>query len=1852
LDTLVGLLAVLKAGAAYLPLDPEYPSARLRTMLSTAEVKQVLLPSGSGDLEFLQGVSCETIDISLHCRGVDEALAYETAPPCPATKNDLAYVIFTSGSTGEPNGVLIEHRAVVNTITDINERFGVTSQDRVLALSSFGFDLSVYDFFGLLAAGGSLVLPTPHEARHPKEWNELVRQHKITLWNSVPALMEMLTTYWELGVEPVPPTLRLAMLSGDWIPVTLPDRIRKVSPAMQVESLGGATEASIWSIGYSVEIVDPSWASIPYGTALNNQSMWVLNELQLPKVVGEPGEIYIGGVGVARGYLKRPELNAQRFVELVLPGQAKSKYFRTRDQGRLLPDGNIEFLGRLDTQVKVNGYRIELGEIEAVMLRHDDVRQAAVVAPRDENGRRSLTGHVAWQEGATATCDAVQVYLKEGLPAYMAPARIVEHEQLPLTSNGKIDRRRLEEMSVAAEHDDIELAVTELEEQVVALWRKVLGRQHVDMEEPFIVIGGDSLQAVQLMLSVNARFGLDLPLTLVLDEGQTPRAMAIAIGKAQSATGSLRLLTPVPNSPDRMYPASGQQQQLWIHEQVDRHSAAYHIPLLYAIRGELDVARLRTALEALSEAHEALRTTFHRDRGGILWQRVEPHINLTWKELHLEDGAPEAQQSAWGGEERAFILRRFDLATDTPIRALVARFGMDDYRLLIVVHHIAFDGWSLDVFQDELSQYYDAASGQGGAVALPSVQYRDYAVAQGDWLKSAAAERSRLFWRESLRGPLPLLELPTDYPRPVRPTRRGGVARFSLSADQVARLREFGKQENATLFAVLIAAWQVLLARRSGQDEILVGIPLAARNDQELQRLIGYFVNVVALRAKLGPQTSFRNLIKSNRDSIQNALHHQSLPWTEIVSDLEFNRQSGDSAPFRTMFAYQAMSHTPPRLGDAEVRGLHVSNHSAKFDLLLSAVDCGEGIDVELEYSHDLFLESTILTLVAELTTIVQSLPHSSDVPVWRSAILPEGENTRLMELSGETSDYPRDLSVVDVFRARCQERPDAIAVVNDCRSWTYRDLDLVSDRIGRALLAAGVRAGEAVGVCTKRSIELLAGLLGVLKVGGAYVPLDPHDPASRLQELAQTAQVRTVVSGSESAAAFRDLDLSVVSTKSPLPPEESAPAESLQSRATADGAAYVLFTSGSTGKPKGVVCPHRAIVRLVVNNHFLPLGPRTRCLHLAPVAFDASTLEIWGPLLNGGTVVMSPVGLLAFDELEQIIAREQVNTLWLTAGLFHQVVDHRISALRPLDYLLSGGDVLSPSHVRKVLQELPRLTLVNGYGPTENTTFTTCHVMPPGYELPEGSVPIGKPIANTQVFLLDGLGQLAPLGALGEIHCAGDGLAIGYLGDNGLNQSKFITWTAPNGAVYRLYKTGDLGRWRADGTLEFAGRVDRQIKVRGFRIEPAEIETALCQDARVQQAVATALEEANGHKQLIAYLVVKDGVPIPENELRDRLRQTLPPQMMPTHFLCLDELPLDANGKVHHASLPKPVRESGRAEVLLPRDEIESKLADIWKKLLGVEQPGVLDDFFVAGGDSLVAVTFLSYIERQFGVSLSVTELVGRPTIEMLAEVLRDESPALPFSGAVEVRGGAGPVLFAIPCINANMLTFRALANWLTPGPRVVGLQPRGLDGRCELDTTLEAMIEHYVEDIRSVQPHGPYYLAGYSLGGTLAPQIGNRLKQLGEDVAWVAIIDAPTRARPWALRVGKDVRNAIRDRLFGAPTKRGVETIQDPDFRQRVISTHFQALIQYQVTPYSGPAVVFRANNERTPVKRMIDGYLYDWVRHGLLDVQTPVYWVSGQHDTIFAEPNVEQVGKIFDQELTAAIERSTQRTREMHI
>ncbi|MCY7297023.1 non-ribosomal peptide synthetase, partial [Alteromonas sp. a30] len=1653
-DMVIGIYAILKAGGAYVPIDPGYPQDRVQYMIEDSGVDIILSQSHLSEL-LVASASNKTrvlfLDNQTDAKGADLGLSQQAqtnldVEPLGLNATHLAYLIYTSGSTGQPKGVMIPHRGLVNRVHWMHGRYGMDQSDVVLQKTPFSFDVSVWEFIWPMISGARLVIAKPDGHKEPAYLCDLIRQEQVTKLHFVPSMLSIMLAHEDIALCP---SIKQVFCSGEALSKALVTGFFATGTHAELHNLYGPTEASIDVSDWQCDANSPLF-TVPIGKPIDNIQLYVLDSQKRPLPQGLAGELYIGGVGLARGYLNKEALTAEKFIANPFSQDAASKLYRTGDLVRRLADGNLDFIGRMDNQVKLRGFRVELGEIETQLMAQTGVAGCAVVIKTDEHNEKRLVAYVVPDSQSASEALIAPEYLKQQLgqllPDYMVPSAFVMMQALPLTPNGKLDQRALP----MPDADDFSRKAYvapqgDVERQLAQIWQDILNIEAVGRDDNFFDLGGHSLLATSVVSQVRKMLDVEMPLKAFFAH-PTLQDLADVI---ENLNPSLSIpLVAVDRNAD--LPLSYAQQRLWFLAELEQSSANYNIPLALRLDGALDVKALNASIDAIIARHEVLRTRLvAQDESAEqqVLQVIDAPFSLNLVAESVENEA-QAQNIALVESQADF-----DLSADHLIRGRLVKLAEQQHVLLITMHHSVSDGWSLGVFFKEFAHFYGELTGEADQEPLAelTIQYADYAQWQRQWLSGENLDEQLGYWKTQLADLEMESALPTDRSRPAVKSYKGAIIRKPLSAELVGHLQQLSQQHGATLYMTLLTAFNTLLHRYSGKTDIAVGSPIANRSRAELEQLIGFFVNTLVMRTDVSGNPSFVELLNRVKDTALSAYSHQDIPFDYLVEQLQPERSMSYSPFFQVMFVLQNMPLYPEVGGQNESvqnedgqgnQALKVSSFDyqqslAKYDLTLNLFEMPDsaGLMCEWEYNTDLFNADTIERLFAHYEQLLKQIVAHPRDSIANYELMQTEEYTQVLAYSvGVLSDYPRDKTAFQLFEAQAESTPDAVALIWREQQVSYQTLNAQANQLAHYLMAQGVQPGDKVAVSLPDNISTISAFLAINKAGAAYVPLDAALPEQRLRYLLGDVAPRLLVTHSSLVATLpQDMALNCLCVDE----EQAQMRAQVQTNPAIEvkpsDLAYVIYTSGSTGLPKGVLVPHSGITRLVRDNHFHEFNSSTVMLQTSTLIFDAATLEIWGPLANGGTLVLYPEAYFDVEKLSEVVNQFQANTLWLTAGLFNQW-SLVFNDMPSLTKLMAGGDVVKPAIVERFYNALPNLEIMNGYGPTENTTFTACYSAPRPLSLMAGakpnnsesdgsdtsamlaSLPLGQAIAGTQCYVLDASLQLVPIGAIGELCVAGDGLAQGYLNKPELTDEKFVHNPFSRDPNARMYRTGDLVRRLPDGNLQFFGRMDNQIKLRGFRVELGEIETALLALDEVLACVVTlsrsqaqsASDAGNEDTKLVAYVVENASATAADADsetsltpdfLKASLAHALPDYMVPAAYVFLPELPLTINGKVDYRALPAPDASAfERKDYLAPQTQVEHQLASIWQSVLGLSanSVGLDDNFFNLGGHSLLATRVVTQIRHLFDIDMPLQTLFEQPTLRSLAAAVTSMNPTL----------------------------------------------------------------------------------------------------------------------------------------------------------------------------------------------------------------------------------------------------------------
>jgi tyrocidine synthetase-3 len=1659
-DLLTGLLGILKSGNSFVPINPRHPINRINFIINDCKINVLLTDKTHYDKGNQIAKSNPIITHHLCLDVGDDDIIVETIKASPISKEkggsilqekepkpklqETCYVIYTSGSTGRPKGVPITHGNLVPLLLWFLEYFELGEHTRVFQNLSYSFDFGVFELLSTLLPGGTLYF---FEKQREGDLNKVVNfinEKKINTIHTTPAFFKGILS---AGVKM--PGLELVHLGGERLTSTTVHEVsEQVSPRCRIYNGYGPTEATINCSIFCLKAEEmeaiQGMENIPIGKPSALHSIYILSSYNRLQPIGVAGELCVAGPGLSEGYLNNPELTAERF------NRSYRSYmsYNSGDLARWLPDGNIEFLGRIDHQVKVRGFRIELGEIENCLLHHENINETVVLTKEKPDGINFLCAYIVPRIAHRFTVSELREYLSLTLPDYMIPAYFIQLEQLPVTPNGKIDRKTLPEPDESTIETGVEYVapVTDTQEKLVNVWHPLLKIERIGTMDDFFELGGDSILVNQCIARIREELQVEIPLRKFFERPYI-KALSEEIEKQERQVSSIK-----PVKREGEIPLSFAQERLWFLQELDAESTAYFVPRVIRIKGQLDIGLVEQTFTEIIRRHEILRTVFPTVDGRPV-QRI--HLPYPFK-IPIMDWSQEEEENQ--KQKVSHFLkeegqRAFDFENGPLLRVTLIKINQAEHLFVLTEHHLVHDGWTQGVLLQEFITVFTAYK-EGKAHGLPElpIQYADFAIWQRNFLQGEVLERHLDYWKEKLSGLGSVLDLPANRVRPSVISGEGAMKAFHLSAALTHQLKDFSRKHGTTLFMTMLAVFKTFLYRYTGVGDLCVGTGIANRRYKEMEGMLGMVINTLPLRTQVAGEITFSQCLKRIKETCLEAYQHEDTPFGKIVEMMKPERSLSYTPIFQVLFSFMDTPAENLRLPGLELHVEETHNRSSKFDINIVVVppedEKGETL-VEWEYNTDILDALFIDRMIAHYTRLLEEILHTPEKNISMLPMLSDKEIVQLLyAFNGTTSEYPKDKTIHQLFEEQAERTGHKIALVGSSYHVgtngrfiasgtrtphlhiTYPELNKKSNRLARLLKEKGVQPCSIVGIMGDRSVEMIIGILGILKAGGAYLPIDIDYPEQRKQYMLADSNADVLIAAGpipESVSMDVHIDscrdaiyrvreiapgLNHISTdRKKSGRDESAIRPYM---IDAESIAYIMYTSGSTGRPKGVVVTHRNVVRLVKNTNYVELGEEIRILQTGAPVFDATTFEIWGSLLNGGQLVLvDKEVILDAHRLGDALKEYDVNTLWLSSPLFNQLMQQNIELFSPLRYLLVGGDVLSPPHINRVKRKFPGLDIINGYGPTENTTFSTTYLITKEFEQ---TIPIGSPIANSTAYIVDSHNQLQPIGVWGELVVGGDGVSCGYLNSPEMTVEKFdqdfqddqddqeekvidrnpLT-SLPLYPSTPLYRTGDLARWLSDGTIEFKGRLDQQVKIRGFRIELGEIESLLLKHERIKEAVV--IDYRSGEeKYLCAYIVPDSALTPPAGELRDYLSNALPDYMIPSFFVPVDKIPLTPNGKIDRKSLPKPgaLEADSNVGYIAPRDVIEEKLAEIWSEILMGKSNasisiGIDDNFFDLGGHSLNATLLVARMHKVFDVKISLMEFFKRGCIRQVAEYVKE---------------------------------------------------------------------------------------------------------------------------------------------------------------------------------------------------------------------------------------------------------------------
>ena len=1600
-SALVSIFGVLKAGKCFVPLDPSLPKSRLESMLDDAGAELIVTNDQRLSLaRELLDTSRGIIDLDrLDASTGTENLGLSISP------DSVTCILYTSGITGRPKGVIHTHRNELHNVMHHTNSLYLSWDDRLTLLGSYSTGQGMQDLYCALLNGATLY-PWSLKSDGLTGIADWLIGERMTVYHSAATVFRHFVR--NLSGEEEFPQLRIVRLGSEQVSWKDVESFRKhfSRDCVFVNALSSSETKTIRQ--YVLSKDSQITGMVPVGYPVEDMDVLILDESGNELGVGQVGEIAVRSRYLSPGYWQKPDLTAA--VYRADPNCGTNRIFRTGEWGRLSTDGCLEHLGRKDAQVKIRGYRVEIYETELALLRHPAVDQVLVISRESIRGDKYLAAYIVLNESSEPTVSELRIFLRERIPEYMIPSAFVFLGVLPLTPNGKVDRSALPEPSMARPSLDVSFVAPKgpIEETLGKMWIEILGIERIGARDNFFDVGGNSLSAMQVVARMEKTFNARIPLKTFFESptiSRSSRNLSANFGPSEN----LDVLHIVPAARDSSLPLSFAQQRLWFLDQWEPGSAVYNICRAHRLTGRLDVTAMEESLNAVVQRHEILRTTFPAIDGQPT-QVIAPVLSLRLVVVDLQKlpvVEREAQSQCLANEEAR---SPFDLFQGPLLRATLVELTEDEYLFLLIVHQIVCDGWSLQIFFREFWTYYEAYSAKHlTSVPTLPVQYADFSVWQRQWLQGEVLESQLLYWKKQLGTSLPILNLPIDRSRPALQGFRGARRPLVFSEFLTEGLNELSRREGVTLFMTLMAAFQTILYRYTWEEDLVVGFPIANRNWGETAGLIGFFVNTLVLRTDLSGNPTFNAVLSRVRDACLGAYAHQDLPFERLVQELRPERDRSRNPLFQVMFVFQIPESSGVDLQGLRSQPMDVDAGTSKFDLTLSLAEREERLTGFIECSTDLFDRSTIERMMGHFQTLLAGIVANPEQPISTVPLLTEAERDQLLvEWNNTQVDYPNDSSVHELFEAQVERTPEAVAVEFEGKKLSYRELNAWANQLAHYLRRFGVGPETLVGLCVHRSLEMVIALLGILKAGGAYVPLDPSYPRERLRFMLEDAQVSVLLTqatlvedrgwrredGDSPSSildprlqvVFVDRDWSLIAQQSDKNPDKGATAWNL---------AYVIYTSGSMGQPKGVQIEHRSVVNCLHSiRHYLELTENEVFLAVTTMSFDIAALEVYLPLMVGAKLVLaSREEVLDGKPLVDRITASSVTVMQATPSAWRLLLDAGWRGGEDFK-ILSGGEVLSRELANQLLTG--GASLWNLYGPTETTIWATIAKVEPG----ESPISIGRPIANTQTYILDSHLQPVPVGVHSELYIGGDGLARGYLNRPELTAERFVLnpFSDPPGAC--LYRTGDRARFRPGGNIEYLGRLDNQVKIRGYRVEPGEIEAALDQHPAVKDCVVEFREhESDAEKMLVAYCVPNHQPAPSVIELRNFLAEKLPVYMLPRAFVSLETIPRTPNGKIDRNALPLPdgTKPNLTHALTEPRTEIENLVAQVWREVLKLDKIGIYDNFFELGGHSLLAVRVVYRLRDTFQFELPVRDFFEAPTVAESArriEIFRQNSP------------------------------------------------------------------------------------------------------------------------------------------------------------------------------------------------------------------------------------------------------------------
>jgi len=1565
----IGIMGILKSGAAYVPIDPGLPAERIRFILQDTKATVAILSKAQTHkvepYELVAVIDLDTIDTSFETQ--------LTSNPKLVDKSDhVAYVIYTSGSTGMPKGVMISHQNLADYVYGIMDKIAINKCSSFALLSSAATDLGNTVIYGSLLTGGCLHLFSTDRLNNAYALHGYFAEHAIDCIKIVPSHWNAL----QFDNKNLLPS-KLLIFGGEVLYSNMIRGVLEDSPALTVVNHYGPTETTIGKLLHVIDRNTRYGRTIPIGKPFGNTTVYVLsNNLTLaPK--GVPGKLFIEGKGLAKGYLNNEALTNKKFISNPFKCASQTLMYDTGDLVKYLPDGNIVFINRADDQVKIRGYRVELGEIEATLLSLQGIKQAVALLKEDTNGNKKLAAYVIAEDNFDK--DEVIGKLRQQLPDYMVPSFVSDLQSFPLLPNGKVDRRLLQTYQLEAPAKKAYMPPqNETEEKLAEIWKEVLELDDISINDDFFEQGGHSLLAIRVVSAIRKIFKVEVPIGDIFDYPTISfLARQIEANRENEILKAITVRVPGP----KHIPLSFSQERLWVINQLSG-TVNYHIPSVFRLVGNLDMDVLSKAFLQVIERHEALRTVFKEN--GTTWQQVKQSSDWT---LPVVD--KPASENELNNLIKTLINKPFDLSADYMIRASIIRQDDLENLLIITLHHIASDAWSGTILINELTECYNAGvEKREPRLNLLPIQYADFALWQREQAQTDGWQSKIDFWKNHLKG-ISVLQLPTDFLRPQVQSLRGAMAVYRFNNELVGELNELNRQHGATMFMTLLGAFNVLLYKYTQQTDICIGSPIAGRQLQEVEGLVGFFINTIVFRTHINEAESFSTLLNKVRDNTLATAPFHDIPFEKVVEATVNVRDTSRNPIFQVAFSYQNLSEG----NNADLKGISLSpfqsdslqHTTSKFDLTFNITETHKGLQLSVEYCTDVFKVQTVQRMIANYTRLLSEVSKNPAISIFQLPVIADAEQKQLLQFNDTHSDMPYYSGLAALFKQHVLTSLNSVAIVFGDTSLTYQQLHERSGQVANQLTAGGISQGQVVALLANRGFDMIVGIWGIIKLGCTYVPLNTGFPSERLQYIIQNSGASALVySDSE---LFQNAGINGVKNFN-VTDAKTFNKDFKEVDFLPETPVYIMYTSGTSGKPKGIKVSQQNIINVALQKNEIKVNPNDRMLQWSNYGFDGSVYEIFGAHLNGAALCLLQEGMAAdVEAIEKVIVNNKVSICFITTAIFNAIADTNPLIFNKLRKVLFGGESVSAYQVKRVIDAIGSNKIVHVYGPTETTVYATS--CPLNDVVENENIPIGKPLNNVKAFVLDAHQNPVPVGVAGELYIGGKGVSIGYVNNEALTKEKFVELFF-NNYIERLYRTGDLVRWNSDGLLEFMGRIDDQVKIRGYRIEPSEIEAVLQENEMVRSAYVN-VRNYQGFKSLIAYVIVGEG--FDKLKLTNWLRSKVPDYMVPAFWVILDKFPLNGNGKIDRNALPEPTIDEGNvSKSAIPLTDLEKRLVEMWQLLLGISNIGIADNFFELGGDSILSIQFVN-LARRNNIEIQPRDLFLYQSIAQLAQYITDNT-------------------------------------------------------------------------------------------------------------------------------------------------------------------------------------------------------------------------------------------------------------------